>query len=259
MLAHVRNLVSEHPFGCEAPEEPCSCTDEKRYKQEEQQYWFSGSLSVVSGIFGALIGNAHSMAVLSDSLHAFSDGFADWWGARIMRAIRKNPDKVGSLRRGGTKVIATLLALAATWIIWEAWSRYAGNEYTVSPAWILVAGMITSVLDLTKIIVLLIAQSHNPNTMRSALIWHALFDLRRSEIVIGIGILGTISMFLVPFELKEIFLGIDFVASVILALYMFKITKLLWQNKHEHEHINIDVERWLFKKITGFEIPDHHH
>jgi Co/Zn/Cd efflux system component len=259
MFPHIKDLISEHPTGCLAPKETCSCTDEMRYKQEELQYWFSGGLSVISGIVGALIGNPYSTAVLTDCLHSFSDGFADWWSANIMRKIQNNPHDVDSLRSGGTHVIAIILFVAATWIIWEAWSRFSEVSYSVSPIWILIAGIITSGLDLTKIIVLSIAQCHNPNKLRAGLIWHALFDLRRSEIIIGIGVLSTVSMLLIPFELTKVFLFIDFAASFFLGLYMFYLSWLLWQNKHEHKHINIKPERWLIKKLTGYKIPDHHH
>ncbi|HEC30724.1 MAG TPA: hypothetical protein ENI66_01780 [Candidatus Yonathbacteria bacterium] len=259
MLTHIKDLVSEHPSGCEAPKEPCSCTDKTRYKQEELQYWFTGGLSVVSGITGAVIGNPYSTAVLTDSLHSFSDGFADWWSANVMRRIQKSPVDADELRHGGTRVIAVVLFMAATWIIWEAWGRFSGAEYTVSPMWILLAGIITSVLDFTKIIILSIAQLYNPNKLRAGLIWHALADMRRSEIVAVIGILGVLSMLLIPFELTDVFLSIDFVASFFLGLYMLYLSWLLWQNKHEHIHINIKAETWLLKKITGYSLPHHHH
>jgi len=230
-----------------------------RYKQEEKQYWFSGFLSVLSGITGAWIGNSYSMAVFSDSPHSLSDGFADWLAAIIMRKVCKKPGDIDRLRRNGTKIISVLLILSAIWIVWEASHRYIGSEYIVSPAWILLAGIITSSIDLTKIIIFLIAQSHNPNKMRSALIWHALFDLRRSEIITVIGALGVTAMLLVSFDVSGVFLTLDFVASVGLSIYILKIAKLLWQGKHEHRHINISAERWIIKKLTGFEIPHHHH
>ena len=259
MLALMKDLITEHPSGCLAPKGACSCTDQTRYKQEELQYWFSGGLSVISGTVGALIGNPYSTAVLADSLHSFSDGFADWWSANIMRRIQNRPIDADKLRRGGTRVIAVVLFAAAGWIIWEAWERFYGAGYTVSPPWILTAGIITSALDMTKIILLSIAQQRSPNKLRAGLIWHALFDLRRSELIIAIGLSSTASMLLIPFELTSVFLGIDLLVSFLLGLYMFNLSRLLWQDKHEHVHINIDGERWFIKKITGYNIPHHHH
>src|SRR3989344_4126868 len=159
MFALVHKLTREHAPSCRAPEEGCHCTAEERNKQEERQYWATSFLAIIAGIIGAMVGYNFSMAALSDSLHAFADGLADMWGINVVRKIRKNPAQERELRRNGTRVVSVLLVGAAFFVFHEAWDRFGGDGYTVSPVWILFVGLATSMIDLTRVWILSLAQS----------------------------------------------------------------------------------------------------
>lgn len=262
MFALIQKLTREHGPSCPAPEEICRCTPEDRNKQEENQYWATSALAIVAGIIGAMVGYNFSMAALSDSLHAFADGFADMWGVRVMRKIGKDPTQERILRRKGTRVIALLLVIAALFVFHEAWDRFDGNGYIVSPAWILFVGIATSAIDFTRVWILSLAQSHKPNEMRGALIEHAVMDLRRSELLVGMGLLmlaGELAAKLMSLLfMDEILRAIDLSISVVLAVYMLKIAHMLWTGTHSHTHREMRFEKWLIKKVLGIRIHLHH-
>jgi len=266
MFALVHKLTREHAPSCRAPEEGCHCTAEERNKQEERQYWATSFLAIIAGIIGAMVGYNFSMAALSDSLHAFADGFADIWGVRVMRKIGKNPSQEKILRRKGTRFIALLLVVAALLVFHEAGDRFTGDGYVVSPVWILFVGFATSVIDLTRVWILSLAQSHKPNEMRGALIEHAVLDLRRSELLVVMGFLMSAVQLIVPMvsvllapQIGTWLRGTDLLISMALAVYMLKIAHMMWTGKHSHVHREMQFEKWLIKKVLGIRIHLHHH
>ncbi len=265
MSAFFHRLTREHAPSCRAPEEGCCCTPQERNKQEERPYWITSFLAIIAGIIGAVVGYNFSMAALSDSLHAFSDGFADMWGVRVVRKIGKNPAREQELRRKGTRVIACMLAVAALLVLHEAWDRFNGGGYTVSPAWILCVGLATTLIDLTRVEILSLAQANKPNEMRGGLILHALLDLRRSETLVAMGtlmyVVQIVATLLSATHIDSSLRGIDLFISVVLSIYMLKIAQIMWQGKHSHKHYEMRFERWLIKKVLGIKLhlPHHHH
>lgn len=269
MSAFFHRLTREHAPSCRAPEESCHCTPQERIKQEERPYWVTSFLAIIAGVIGAAVGYNFSMAALSDSLHAFSDGFADMWGVRVVRKIGKDPAREHELRRKGTRVIAFILVVAALLVLHEGWDRFNGDGYTVSPIWILLVGLATSVIDLVRVWILSLAQSHKPNEMRGALIEHAVMDLRRSELLVVMGFLMSVAQLVVPMvavlflvEIVQVDVwlrGIDLLISMGLTVYMFKIAHMLWLGKHSHVHREMRFEKWLIQNMLGIRIHLHHH
>lgn len=264
MFAPIKVLVCEHDLSCNAPNEHCSCTKEFYFEQERFQYVVTSLLAVMSGIIGAVIGYKFSMVALTDSLHAFSDGFADLWAALVINKIRKKPHKENSLRRNGTRVIAIMLAIAAIVILKEVSDRFSGDDYIVSPLWIFIAGFMTSMIDLLRVFILSIAQSFRSNDMRAGLIWHAVLDLRRSELVMLMGVFvltGQFISFLFSVDISWHIRITDMLISGGLAIFMLYIAKLMWQGKHSHRHQKLHFERWLIRSLFGIELPNfnHHH
>ncbi len=265
MSAFLHKLTREHASSCRAPEENCNCTPKERNKQEERPYWITSFLAVIAGVIGATVGYNVSLAVLADSLHAFSDGFADMWGIHVVRKIGKNPEREEELRRKGTRVIACMLLVAALLVLHEAWDRFENSGYTVSPIWILCVGLATSMIDFARVWILSLAQSHKPNEMRGALILHALLDLRRSETLVVIGILiylgQVIAIWMSAAHIDSSLRGIDLFISVLLAGYMIIIAIMMWLGKHSHIHYDMRFEQWIIKKVLGIRLhlPHHHH
>lgn len=226
-----------HRRECPAPSTPCTC--------EAALYLLVGTLGLIAGLTQWVVGYLASMAVLSDSLHAFSDTAADFWGAAIVimvRSAKDYPVAEKRLDRLGNQVIALVLIVGAVLVGRQAIARWSMGNYPVLPVAIVATGLFGTAVDLLRWWTLTRAKERNQVSKRlPALIAHAQSDAMHSVLVAGIGAIALAGI-LLPVA-KETYLGgiklIDFVASLGLTMYMFYFAQKIWRGEGcGHEHRN---------------------
>ena len=234
-------IITGHRSACPAPSAPCTC--------EAALYTLVGILGLVAGLTQWAVGYVASMAVLSDSLHAFSDTAADFWGAAIVvgvRSMKDYPVAEKRLDKLGNRVIALVLVFGAVLVGRQAIMRWSAGNYPVLPIAIIVVGIFGIVIDFLRWQTLSRARVRNRTSKRlPALIAHAQSDAMHSVMVAGIGVL-TLAGVLLPIA-KETYLGgiklIDFIASLGLTVYMFYFAKKIWKGEgcgHDHTNACLD-------------------
>ncbi len=192
---------------------------------------------MLAGVLQTLFGVWSSLSLLSDALHALSDGVADFIAAVIVIGIVRNPHREESLRENGRKIIASLLVAGAAWVLYEAIDRIVASGHTVVPSVLAVGGIVGAGIDATRLSLLRKAQTSSPNHMRAGLIAHARGDLYRSVIAAGIGSVLVVGEHAVT---ANWFMGVvsytDLVLSSVLSAYMFFLAKRIWRGEHAHDH-----------------------
>ncbi len=211
---------------CPAPAQPCIC--------EARLCAATGALALIAGLVQLSVGYRYSMAVLSDSLHAFSDALADFVGMGIAHHVRNKPYREKKLRSVGDKVIAILLAVGAIVIGLEAHDRWSSDSYLVwLPAAIAVA-LFGLGIDQLRLRMLTQARKHSGNENLRSLIEHAKYDRRHS------GIISVILLLTMAVELLNLEEGlytflvhlVDYLASLGLAMFMlFVATPNVWRGQ----------------------------
>lgn len=234
----MRNILKTgHRSGCPAPSTPCTC--------EAVLYLLVGILGFAAGLTQWAVGYFASMAVLSDSLHAFSDTAADFWGAAIVVMVRNMKDYPVAEKRLdklGNRVIALVLVFGAVLVGRQAIMRWSAGDYPVLPIAIIAVGIFGTIIDFLRWQTLSRARERNRTSKRlTALIAHAQSDAIHSVLVAGIGVI-TLAGVLLPIA-KETYLSaiklIDFIASLGLTGYMFYFARKIWRGEGcGHDHTN---------------------
>ncbi len=223
MLKHGRDS------NCSAPAKPCIC--------EAQLYAITGTLALIAGFVQLSVGYRYSMAILSDSLHALSDALADFVGMGIAHNLKGRPYREKKLRAIGNKVIASILALGAIVIAYEAYDRWSSDSYVVWLPAVIAVGLFGLGIDLLRLSMLTKARKHSENETLLGLIEHAKYDAWHSGII---SVIALLAMGGVLFNLEE---GLytflvhltDYLASLVLAGYMlFIATPNVWHGHHDH-------------------------
>lgn len=228
-------IKTGHRSKCPAPSAPCIC--------EAELYLLVGVLGLTAGLTQWAVGYIASMAVLSDSLHAFSDAAADLWGVVIVlmvRGAKNHSTKEKHLNKLGNQVIALVLVVGAVFVGQQAITRWGTGNYPVLPIAIIVVGLFGAAIDFLRWRTLARAKLRNDESERlPALIAHAKSDAIHSIIAAGIGAVALAGA-LLPVT-KETYLGgiklIDFIASLGLTVYMFYLSQKIWKGEgcgHNH-------------------------
>ena len=237
-------LRGVHDKSCLAPDKPCSCS------AEQQQYYTTGSLSILGGVGEFIIGRLFSMLALTASFHSGVDGIADVYGGRIAKKAREDPANAGSIRRKGNHIIAFLMAAGAVWILYDASDRlFFEGLHFVAPLWIMLAGLGKGSIDTLRILILLNAQRSNPNETVESLLLHAISDFIHSGVASIVGGVMWVSE-LAATDIQRILQWIDLGSSLLLAGYMMYLSKLIWQGRHHGHYLLHLVYRLRGKKLS---------
>lgn len=216
-----------HAASCGVPNKACNC--------ESRLYVITGLLGITAGAIQGVLGYFGSLALLSDALHALSDGVADFFAAIIAIGILRAPHREDALREIGRKVIALALAGSAVWIVAEALERAFTGTHVVVPLVLAAGGAGGAVIDALRLSLLRKAQDTAPNSLRAGLIAHAQSDLYRSVIAAGVGtalVVGE-ATFATP-GFKDAVAYLDLGASAALSVYMLFLAKGIWRGEHTH-------------------------
>jgi Co/Zn/Cd efflux system component len=223
-------VIHGHVRSCPALKKSGGCICENR------QYLFTGTLAFIAGIMQAMVGYRHSMAVLSDSLHALADGMSDFWAARIALKVHKNHGEEYPIRENGDKIIAVIMVLGACWILYEVFERWTGDGYAVSAGAIFFVGIATTILHNIRIFSLKKAQRISPNRTRKSILLHAYSDRIHTVIVAIVGGVLYWAEILASQGLNTLVRPADLILSAGLAGYMIYLSYQIWTGKHDHEH-----------------------
>lgn len=229
-----------HVESCPSPEAGCIPACEKRL------YTVSAWLAFTAGVLQAAISLlSGSMFSLTDSFHAISDAFADFYGVYVVGRIERNPEREAAIRRMGKWIFALLLVLASGMVAYELLDRIY-NPSEVFALGILIAGAAAASAHSVRVRVLSRAQASAPNETRFALLAHASSDLVHSVIVIAVGILFVvvehvginIDVRIGGFE-ANLTTAVDLALSAALVVYMLFLAGIIILRKgngHHHHH-----------------------
>ncbi len=211
----------------------------------------TGTLGFFSAIIQFIIGYRFSMAALSDALHAFSDGGADFVGAFIVHKIRlKNPTDGKRIEDIGNKIIAILLFLGAFTIVYEAIERLSGkSHFVVWPRIVVYVTFLGLCLGILRLSMLRKAREHiKVSRSLKSLIGHAETDLWHNGIVFLV-VLSTYAVTVFSSQANSYgnaIRSLDCVLSIGLAFWMtFVVAPKMWKGDrcgheddrdHEHHH-----------------------
>lgn len=232
---------------CLSPMGPCTC--------RRKLLASTGTMALFAGLTQWVVGYNFSMAALSESLHAFADSSADFFGIAIEKKIHDSPQhEEEDVREGADKVIASLLVLGAILIGIEAYDRWSSGNYPVWLLAVVLVGLFGISIDLLRIRMFSKAREHSDNSNLQGLIGHARSDAQHKGIVTTIAILAMCGVFLgIESGLYNFFVRLsDYLASLGLAGFMmFILAPRIWRGQgcghdlskkssahtpHEHSH-----------------------
>lgn len=225
----------------------CSVGDNEKCSCEAYLYLITGTFAVTAGLIQWTVGYHFSMAELSDSVHAFSDSFADY---TLMLIVFRtwflaskgggSDSKASKWRANGNSINATLLVFGALVVIYETSSRI-GVTY---PMWLPAVAASTSVgliIDLIRMRMLSRAKLHYHSDNIDGAIFHAMSDavhsmwatmLATAWLVAGVFFSGS--------EYTWLLRATDLCVSFGLAYWMmFILAPSIWKGKGccgQHEH-----------------------
>jgi Co/Zn/Cd efflux system component len=230
MLSLIR---TGHTSSCPAlSHERCTC--------ERTQYIVTGILALTVGLTQAFFGYNHSVALLSDSLHALADALADFVGVFIVWRIYLHPLREDEYRKRGDKIIATLLALGALWVLYETAIRALG-AHQVTPHIAMLVGYASAVVDYLRYSYLRNAQVLWFTRTRESLMQHAHADYLHGLVVGSVGMMAWLVELLFsnnPLAFASI-RALDIGLSLLLVLYMLRLSHRMWEGHscgHDHIH-----------------------